>query len=199
MTRQLMTTLAVLAALAGPAGAETPQLRPADAVRVDGLDAALGRAYRQAAATGAPADLAAVARALSGTDTGAGPQGLLGDWSCRTIKMGGLAGLVVYAPFRCRAVRTPDGGVMFEKLSGSQRVRGRVFDGPGRTLLAGVGFIAGDTPPDYDALPAQPDVQAGPQRLPAPGVVEITGPDRARILFPEPMVESVLDILELTR
>ena len=43
------------------------------------------------------------------------------------------------------------------------------------------------------------DPAASPQVTAAPGVVEMTGPDRGRILFPYPMLESTLDVLVLSR
>lgn len=188
--------LLIAALLAAPATADT--LRPDDAARLDRLDSAVGSGLRQALAGGEPGDFPALTTALRGTPQPAQPEALLGDWSCRTIKLGGPAPLVAYSPFRCRVTQV-EGGVLLEKLTGSQRVRGRITADGDRLVLAGVAYIAGDTPPEYGALPATVDPQATPQILPAPGLVEVTGKDRARILFPFPMVESTLDILELTR
>jgi len=188
---------ALLLALALPVAAEAP-LRPGDRARIEGLDTAAGAALRQALSQGAPQDVAILVEALSGEPRETAPEALLGDWTCRTIKAGGVTPLVVYSPFRCRAQAAGD-GVNFEKLTGSQRIRGAIVAEEGQLLLLGVGFVAGDTPPDYGALPAEVDPSAMPQRVPAPGVVEMTGEGGGRILFPQPMLESVLDILVLTR
>ena len=66
-------------------------------------------------------------------------------------------------------------------------------------MLLGVGYIAGDTPPAYADLPSTIDTSATPQITAAPGVIEMTAPDRGRILFPWPMLESLMDVLVLSR
>jgi hypothetical protein len=42
-------------------------------------------------------------------------------------------------------------------------------------------------------------VTATPQQVPEVGVLELLGPDRARILFPFPYLESTMDVLVLSR
>ncbi|AXC49504.1 DUF4893 domain-containing protein [Paracoccus suum] len=196
-----MKLMPLAAALLGalPVHAAEVTWRADDLRRLEQLDAASGQALREAFAKGAPADVADLVEALRGPADNSGAEALAGDWTCRTFKLGGDLGLVAYPPFKCRGTPAED-GVMFEKLTGSQRVRGLVQRGPdGALLLAGVGYIAGDTPPEYGALPAEIDPAASPQILAAPGVVEVTGGGSARILFPLPMVESTLDILQLSR
>lgn len=173
-------------------------MRAGDRDRLDRLDAAYGAALRQALAGGAPEDVATLVRALGGQPQPVAAEALLGDWTCRTIKAGGIAPLVVYDAFRCRV--TGDGGALrFEKLSGSQRVAGSIHRAGDGLVLLGVGYIAGDTPPAYADLPAEIDTSATPQITAAPGVIEMTGPAAGRILFPYPMLESVMDVLVLSR
>lgn len=194
--------LAALLLLAWPAAAGTLQdgtpVRADDLRRLDQIDAAAGAALRQALAGGEAGDVATLVQAVRGQPQSVPPEALAGDWTCRTIKAGGISPLVVYDPFRCR-VTVQGGEVGFEKLTGSQRVRGRIHRQDDGLVLLGVGYIAGDTPPDYGALPAEIDPAATPQITAAPGVVEMTGPDRGRILFPYPMLESVMDVLVLSR
>ena len=64
--------------------------------------------------------------ALGGEAIGISASDLVGDWKCRTIKMGGLLPAVAYSFFKCR-ISERDGGLRFEKLSGSQRVSGRLM------------------------------------------------------------------------
>lgn len=114
---------------------------------------------------------------------------LAGDWQCRVTKVGGIATLVTYAWFRCRV--TDDGsGWMLEKLSGSQRTRGRFFDdGEARLTYLGSGSIAGDAVPSYGSGPDSDQA----------GYAFRTGPRQWHIEFPAPRYESKLDILELRR
>lgn len=195
---------AALAALllAGPAAGQTLQdgtaVRADDRRRLDQIDAAYGAALRQALAGGEAGDVATLIEALRGQPQPVAPELLAGDWTCRTIKAGGISPLVVYDAFRCR-VTVEGGEVRFDKLGGSQRVRGRLHREGESLVLLGVGYIAGDTPPAYADLPAQLDSSASPQITAAPGLVEMTGPDSGRILFPFPMLESVMDVLVLSR
>lgn len=172
-------------------------LRADDLQRLSGLDAAYGAALREALAGGTAEDIQAVIAALSGAPAPAATAAdwLAGEWSCQKIKLGKTTPMVVYQPFTCRI--GADG--MLEKLTGSQRTKGRIQAWNGQLLYAGVGFIAGDTPPDYARMPAEADPQSDPQRVPEVGVVEMVSKDRGRIILPSPYLESLMDVLVLRR
>lgn len=114
---------------------------------------------------------------------------LTGTWQCRTIKAGGLGPLVVYGWFKCR-VSDDGSGWMLEKITGSQRTKGRFYDdGEKRSIYLGSGFVAGEKPKNYGAGPKTDQV----------GYAFRTGPDAWRIEFPAPYYESKLDIIEFKR
>jgi hypothetical protein len=114
---------------------------------------------------------------------------MVGDWQCRTIKAGGLAKLVVYGWFKCR-VSDDGSGWMLEKVSGSQRTKGRFFDdGEKRLIYLGSFHVAGATAKPYASGPESDQV----------GYAFRTGPQEWRIEFPAPYYESKLDILEFRR
>jgi hypothetical protein len=114
---------------------------------------------------------------------------MVGDWQCRTIKAGGLAKLVVYGWFKCR-VSDDGSGWMLEKVSGSQRTKGRSFDdGEKRLIYLGSFHVAGATAKPYASGPESDQV----------GYAFRTGPQEWRIEFPAPYYESKLDILEFRR
>ncbi len=193
MLARLILTLCSVLAL--PAAAETP-LRPADAARLDGFTAAAGGAVLQALSGGSPADVTALTQALSGTPQIAFDESLNGDWTCRTLKLGGGTALVVYSPFKCR-FDIENNGFRFEKLTGSQRTKGKVTFRDGRAVYVGMGYVAGQTPPDYADLPDDFVSDGSVQTDVA--ILERISPTRARLMFPSPAVESDFDILELTR
>lgn len=192
MRLRFLTVLLLLPTLAHA----EPGLRPADEARLDGFDAAFGSAAMQALAGGNAEDVAALTRALSGEPQVAFSADLPGDWSCRTIKMGGISPLVVYTPFKCRFTAT-DRGFAFEKLTGSQLTKGEITLREGRAVYLGVGYVRGETPPDYADLPE--DFTSGGKVQSDVAVFQRISPDRARLMFPSPAVESDFDILELTR
>lgn len=171
-------------------------LRPEDAARLDGYATAAGRALLQAMSAGSASDVAALSQALSGTAQIAFDETLAGDWNCRTLKLGGLAALVVYTNFKCRfSIGTE--GFDFEKLSGSQRTKGTIRLRDGRAIYTGVGYVSDQTPPAYADLPADFTSDGTVQTQVA--VFERISPTRARLSFPSPAIESDFDILELTR
>ena len=172
------------------------ELRPEDANRLDGYTTSAGNALLQALSGGGADDITALTRALSGTPQVAFDETLSGDWTCRTMKLGGISPLVIYTPFKCRFSIGPQ-GFDFEKLSGSQRTKGTVLLRDGRAIYAGVGYVAGQTPPAYSDLPADFTSDGSVQTQVA--VFERVSETRARLLFPSPAVESDFDILELTR
>lgn len=171
-------------------------LRTEDAARLENFATAAGSAILQALSGGAPADVSALTQALSGTPQIAFDEALDGDWACRTMKLGGISPLVVYSPFKCRFGIEND-GFTFEKLTGSQRTKGKITLRDGRAVYVGVGFVAGLTPPAYADLP--PEFTSDGSMQTDVAVLERISPTRARLMFPSPAVESDFDILELTR
>ncbi|MBD3663953.1 DUF4893 domain-containing protein [Sulfitobacter aestuariivivens] len=187
----------LLLALSLPSiGSAQTTLRPDDAARLDGFTTSAGNALLQALSGGDSQDIAALTKALSGAPQIAFDETLSGDWRCRTMKLGGISPLVVYTPFGCRITAT-DTGFGFEKLTGSQRTKGTIFLRNGRAIYAGVGYVAGETVPDYADLPA--DFTSDGRIQSDVAVFERISPTRARLMFPSPAVESDFDILELTR
>lgn len=160
-----------------------------DAVRLDAYQEIRAEAIAAAKAGGAPDDVAAFEEIVSRPALSFRDFDMTGDWQCRTVKAGGPAPLVIYDWFRCR-VSDDGSGWMLEKLSGSQRTRGRFFDdGDTRLIYLGSYSVAGDVPPPYGA---------GPETDQA-GYAFRSGEEEWRIEFPAPARESRLDILEFRR
>ena len=115
-----------------------------------------------------------------------------GMYRCRTIKVGakntGLLNYVAYGSFTCR-VRTDGELRSFTKLGGSQRLVGVLFANDAlRQVLLG-SLVLGD---ERRAL------QYGQDRTrDVAAFVERIGPNRWRLVVPEPHFESQLDIMEL--
>lgn len=120
---------------------------------------------------------------------GAVPNGM---YRCRLIKLGardtGLLDYVAYGTFTCRI--RPSGQVQdFRKLSGSQRLVGVIFPNDAmRQVLLG-SLVLGD---EQRALQYGRD-----QTRDVAAFVERIGPNRWRLVMPEPHFESQLDVMEL--
>jgi hypothetical protein len=115
-----------------------------------------------------------------------------GTYRCRTIKLGakdtGLLDYVAYPAFTCQ-IRPEDGLQRFTKLGGSQRLVGIIFsDDALRQVLLGT-LVLGDEP---RALPYSQD-----EMRDVAAFVERIGPNRWRLVMPQPHFESQLDVMEL--
>ena len=185
----------LLATLAGPAGAQA-MLREADQTRLDTLTASAGAGLLRAMANGARGDVDRLQEALAGAPIAPIRTTLAGEWQCRMIKTGEVPPLVVYAPFLCRI--TADGAdFRFEKLTGSQRIAGRIGLRDEGMVLTGAGYVEGTGPIDYSDFAE--DFETDGTLWPIVGIVEQVSDTRARILMPWPLVDSAFDVLELTR
>ena len=186
---------AVLLALLLPT-ASLAQVRAADEARLDAFDATVGAALLEAFAGGARGDLDLLQEVLAGQPLSPLTTTLPGEWDCRTLKAGGLTALTAYAPFACTI--TADGtGFVIEKTTGSQRLTGRIDLVDGRMILTGTGYVDGTGPIAYADFP--PENASDGTLWPVVGIVEQPAPDRIRILMPQPVLESDLDILDLRR
>jgi hypothetical protein len=122
----------------------------------------------------------------------AGPQIPNGMYRCRVIKLGakdqGNLDYAAYGPFSCR-VRQERALQRLAKLSGPQRYLGLVFPGdPLRNVFLGTVVFEDET----RAL------QYGQDELrDVAGYVERIGPNRWRLVMPQPHFESRLDVMEL--
>jgi Domain of unknown function (DUF4893) len=114
-----------------------------------------------------------------------------GRWRCRVIKAGGddMLRLVVYGWFKCRI--TDDGSGWFvEKISGSQRLTGRLYTKSSTELVfLGAGHVNDDPPRKYGQDAEQDQV----------AIVTRRGEDRLVFEFPAPKFESKLDVMVMER
>ena len=192
MTRLFLILTLLLAGLhaAHADGEFDRRITAPDKLRLAGFDASMAEALAQARTGGTPEDVAVLDAALAGTPLplaeGFDP---VGSWKCRTIKVGGGLPLVVYPWFKCRI--TDDGaGWMLEKLTGSQRTRGMFYTlSATRLAYLGGGYVAGEPPRAYGAMPAEDQV----------AVVERRAENRIILMFPAPHYESKLDVMVLER
>ena len=161
----------------------------ADKERLQNYDNTRKSALAEAHVGGSREDVATLDKLLAKPAISFQGFDMAGNWKCRTIKAGGLGALVVYDWFKCKV--TDDGsGWMLEKVTGSQRTKGRFFDESDTRLhYLGSFFIAGEAPKPYGS---------GPETDQA-GFAFRTGAREWRIEFPAPYYESKLDIIEFTR
>ncbi len=116
-----------------------------------------------------------------------------GQYKCRVIKLGTASGTgpayAAYPGFDCRL--NDEGEVdSFNKMNGSQRPMGLVFDdGPARKIFLGTMMLGDEVRPFDYGVDRDRDIIGAFQRV---------GPRRWRLLAPYPRYESLIDIIELT-
>ncbi len=204
----LPVVLLALSAALAPGAATADDWRreasPYDVERIDAAPKALALAVEAARERGTPADIKEV-DALLGPARPVEGEALLGDWRCRTLKLGGnFGGLTIYGWFKCR-ISIAEGGLYFEKLSGSQRTSGYLrpvypSNGEGlpeRYIYLGAAHYGGDPKSKYGG-PANRLRRVG-ENKDDPGILEALGRNWMRIGFPLPVFESEYDFLELKR
>lgn len=194
-TLRLSLLAAALAALASGAHAGwQDDATPFDVNRLAKLDDAKAKALDEARSG---ADFATIQAVLDRAPQAVSADALAGAWRCRTIKLGGLTPDIVYSWFRCR-ITDKDGNPFFEKISGSQRIAGRLYprDSGGYVLLGALS-VKGEPAHRYSGNHASVGAQATPDD--AIGLLSATGNGEARIEFPYPVQESTFDVIELKR
>lgn len=167
-----------------------------DAERLSHLDESRAKAMQEA--QGAPEKDLAAARAVLNRNSHAVPlASLKGTWRCRTIKLGGMAPVVVYDWFTCR-IGEEHGHPYFEKQTGTQHFGGSLYphESGGFVFLGGMNWSK-----DKQALYSSGRASLGAQTTPsdAVGLLSSIGPNVARIEFPYPAQESTFDVIELRR
>jgi hypothetical protein len=115
-----------------------------------------------------------------------------GMYRCRVIKLGAKAegnlDYVVYPAFTCR-VRAEKQLQRLTKLSGSQRYVGLIFPGDAiRNYFLGTLVLGDETRAMQYGQDEQRDIA---------GHIERVGPNRWRLVMPQPHFESQLDVMEL--
>ncbi len=113
----------------------------------------------------------------------------IGNWKCRVIKVGGGLPITPYNWFKCRL--TDDGAGWFvEKISGSQRLTGRLYTKSDTELVfVGAGHVNDDPARNYGENPKEDQV----------AIVTRRGKDKLVLEFPAPQYESKLDVLVMER
>jgi len=115
-----------------------------------------------------------------------------GTYRCRTIKIGaksaGMLSYVSYPAFNCRIQQ--EGQLQgFAKLTGSQRQIGSIFSPDSlRQVFLGTLVLGDETRASQYGRDTDRDVA---------GFVERIGPNRWRLVMPQPHFESQLDVMEL--
>jgi len=169
----------------------------ADVQRLSQLAESRAKGIMEAADAGA-ADYTAIRSILEAGAVSGGR--LTGTWKCRTMKLGGLTPAIVYSWFTCR-ISDRGGHLFFEKLGGSQRTSGWLYEDGGSYVYLGASYVhyngVAEKPPKYSGNSAT--LGAGQTPGDQIGRLSLTTDGRARLELPWPVQESTFEVIELKR
>lgn len=189
---------AMAAAPVIPAGADWRAIiTPADQIRLDNLAATRASAIAEAEAAIAAKEQNALEASdfrdvLDAETIAATDRDVIGRYRCRVAKLGGqYLQLIRYPFFNCRIQQGPDGSLVIQKLSGSQRLIWRLWLEPDALsyVYLGTTYVNDDQPIAYNVDPKENSV----------GRLYRIGSDRLRLELPTPYYESTMDVFELVR
>ncbi|SFR85699.1 DUF4893 domain-containing protein [Sphingomonas jatrophae] len=193
MRTLILCALALLPAGARAAVADWRTLATADdRARLRSWRSDWTAALAQARAAGKGGEIAAEGLLLQPDAGRGGPPPPPGEYRCRTTKLGakpgGLTEFAAYPPFACRIAL--EGDLMsFARLNGPQRPVGFLFPNrDGRLVFLGTMMLGDEGRAQQYGRDAQRDMI---------GALERIGPQRWRLVLPQPRWESMLDVIEL--
>ena len=167
-----------------------------DQDRLGRLDEAKQKALAEAHGGAGSGDASAIDSALGPASHVPAGKELMGSWRCRTIKLGGITPYVVYGWFNCR-ISSHEGGLFFEKFSGSQHTNGFLYPGDGGMVYLGASSVTGEPAHAYSGNGASAGAAATPDDQ--IGILTMIDSRHARLEMPFPLQESTLDVIELKR
>jgi hypothetical protein len=172
------------------------QASPADIDRLVQLPQIRAAAIADAQRGEGRGDFRALPRVLEPEGRAVPARALMGNWRCRQMKLGRMSSYMVYdAWFTCN-IRPYKGGLLLQKMNGSQRFVGFLFPENGAWVYLGASSARGEPWHNYSgrspALGAQttPDDQIG--------LLAGIGNNHLRLEIPA-VQESLLDVVEFAR
>jgi hypothetical protein len=172
------------------------QASPADIDRLVQLPQIRAAAIADAQRGEGRGDFRALPRVLEPEGRAVPARALMGNWRCRQMKLGRMSSYMVYdAWFTCN-IRPYKGGLLLQKMNGSQRFVGFLFPENGAWVYLGASSARGEPWHNYSgrspAIGAQttPDDQIG--------LLAGIGNNHLRLEIPA-VQESLLDVVEFAR
>ena len=172
------------------------QASPADIDRLVQLPQIRAAAIADAQRGDGRGDFRALPRVLEPEGRAVPARALMGNWRCRQMKLGRMSSYMVYdAWFTCN-IRPYNGGLLLQKMNGSQRFVGFLFPENGAWVYLGASSARGEPWHNYSG--ASPSL--GAQVTPDDQIGLLTGIGNNHLRLEIPAVqESLLDVVEFTR
>ena len=121
---------------------------------------------------------------------------LTGTWRCRQLKLGGMESYMVYSAWFSCSIRPHHGGLMLQKLNGTQRFMGTLYPEHGAWVYLGASSAKGEPVHAYSGVSASIGANVTPDDQ--IGLLTGIGDNHLRLEIPA-VQESLLDVVEFRR
>jgi hypothetical protein len=201
MGRRIVKAVIALALASTPAFAGWRQIASAaDVARIEQLDQtralALADARQGQSQSQSQDDWRVISRVMEPEGHAVPLQGLTGNWHCRQIKLGGMTSTIVYDRWFACNIRPFRGGLLLQKMNGSQRFAGMLFPDNGGWVYLGASSAPGEPWHNYSGASPALGAQATPDDQ--IGLLTGIGDNHLRLEMPA-VQESLLDVVEFTK
>ena len=169
---------------------------PADTARIEQLPQIRQAAIDDARHGQGQGDWRAIPRVMQPEGHGIPAQALIGNWHCRQMKLGGMTSYMVYDRWFTCNVRPFRGGLLLQKMDGSQRFVGFLFPENGAWVYLGASSVRGESWHNYSGASPALGAQATPDDQ--IGLLTGIGDNHLRLEIPA-VQESDLDVVEFAR
>jgi len=141
-------------------------------------------------------DVHALARVMDADGHGIPANALLGNWRCRQMKLGRMTSYMVYDTWFSCNIHPYKGGLILQKMNGSQRFIGFLYPENGAWVYIGASSARGEPYHNYSGR--TPSI--GAEVTPDDQIGLLTGIGNNHLRLEMPAIqESLLDVVEFSR
>lgn len=194
-----LLVVAALAAMAAPAAAQNwrDYAHPNDIERLAQLPQIRAAAIADAQNTNSGrGNVDALARVMDAQGRSIPERALMGNWRCRQMKLGRMTSYMVYDGWFACNIRPYNGGLLLQKMGGSQRFVGFLFPENGAWVYLGASSARGEPWHNYSGT--SPALGAQVTSDDQIGLLTGIGDNHLRLEMPA-IQESLLDVVEFRR
>jgi hypothetical protein len=121
---------------------------------------------------------------------------LVGTWRCRQLKLGRMTSYMVYDGWFSCSIRAHNGGLVLQKMNGSQRFMGTLYPENGAWVYLGASSAKGEPWHQYSGASASVGAKVTPDDQ--VGLLTGIGDNHLRLEIPA-VQESLLDVVEFKK
>lgn len=189
--------LGALCCMAFPASAGwQQQASPPDIDRLVQLPSIRARAIHAAESWPGRGDFNAMRAVLEPEARTVSARAMMGNWRCRQMKLGGISPYIVYKDWFTCNIRRVNGGLLFQKVTGTQRTIGFLYPQDGAWVYLGASSEADEPWHNYSGRTPSIGAEVTPDDQ--IGLLTGIGNNHLRLEIPA-IQESLLDVIELRR